>query len=134
CRPTGTCSCTDIAFATSTSELMRERLALLHAACQRLGRRTHPGRIDTETSVELARPIHRPDRARADRLHRPLHLELEVLTGRGDLELVQLESDDVDVDLAPYFQHRYSRWSKKPGYEISTHSAPSISVLPSAMR
>src|SRR2546423_922424 len=110
-----------------------ERLAFLEAPQQSLRRRPHASRIDPELPVQLARALDRADPARPHRLVGALDLELEVIPRRRHLELVKLEGHDFDVDLAADLQARYSRWSKKLGYEIATHSAPSISVLPLAI-
>src|SRR5439155_11262251 len=111
----------------------RQRLALLHAAEQSLRGRPHARRVDAEASVQLARPVDRADLARSHRLLGALDLELEVIARCRHLELVQLQPDDLGVDVAADLHARYSGWSKKSGYEMSTHSEPSISVLPAAI-
>src|SRR6267142_4679359 len=87
----------------------RQRLAPLEPAEQRLRRRPHPRRVEPETAVKLTRPAHCADLARPAGLDRPCHLELEVLAWWRDLELIKLETVQLDVDLASNFQHRYSR-------------------------
>src|ERR1019366_3690609 len=79
------------------------------------GRRPDSRRVEAEAPVQLASPTHSADLTRLCDLDRPRDLQLEVVAGGCDLELIQLEHIRLDVDVEADLQHRYSRWSKKSG-------------------
>src|SRR5579864_2346692 len=115
----------------------RKRLALLEPAQQRLGRRPDSRRIDAEAAVQRARSSDVANRTGAHGLRGSSHLELEVVAWLRHLQLVQLHRNILEVQLRADLQRQLLRlsassWSKKPGYEISAHSAPATSVSPFA--